>query len=85
VPDRNDNGLWRPTVVGREKLGPRHWAVLVEAPFDMPAHAPCLVGRRVCLDGHEFEVRGSVTRMPTSHIAAGELMELLVAPVGFEE
>src|SRR5215207_8303847 len=25
------------------------------------------------------------TRMPTSHIAAGELMELLVAPVGFEE
>jgi hypothetical protein len=76
--------LWGPTVLGREKLGNRHWAYVVEAPFDMPAHVPDLIGMRVRLDHNEFEIRGSVSKMPPAHIVAGELIELLVVALTFE-
>ena len=52
---------------------------VVEAPFDMPAHARDLIGRPVSLNGQTFEVRGLVPRLPTRPIAAGEPIELLVA------
>jgi hypothetical protein len=70
--------LWGPRVFGRENLGNGRWACVIEAPFDMPAHAPDLMGIRVCLDNSEFEVRGIVSKMPPGPILAGELLELLV-------
>ena len=45
----------------------------------MPADAPDLVGSPIALDGRLFDVRGLVSKLPAAQIAAGELIELLVA------
>ena len=76
--------LWGPRVLGKEKLGNRRWAYVIEAPFDMPAYVPDLIGMRVCLDRNEFEIRGSVSKMPPRHIVAGELIEILVVALTVE-
>jgi hypothetical protein len=75
---------WAPRVLGREKLGNGRWGYAIEAPFDMPAHGPGLMGMRVCLDNGEFEIRGLVAKMPPTPIVAGELIELLVVALTFE-
>ena len=63
----------------RDALGHGRWANIVQAPFDMPAAAPDLVGSPISLDGRLFDVRGLVPKLPAAWIAAGELIELLVA------
>ena len=50
----------------------------VQAPSDMPADMPGLVGATVQLDGTIFQVCGFVPRMPSSPILQGEAIELLV-------
>ena len=70
--------LWGPDPVGRSKLDERWWAYVVEAPFDMPADIPDLIGRKVSLDGQHFEIRGIVPAVPVSPISKGDFMELLV-------
>ena len=69
---------WGPQVLGRMKLDERRFAYGVEAPFDMPADIPDLIGARVLLDGKQFEVRGIVPSAPTKPIKQGDLIELLV-------
>ena len=64
----------------REALGHRRWACVVEAPFDMFGHAE-LIGQQVVLDGRVAEVRGTVSKLPSGTIVAGELIELVVAEV----
>ena len=63
----------------RDALGHGRWAYIVQAPFDMPADAPDLVGGPIALDGRLFAVRGLVPKLPAAQIAAGELIELLIA------
>jgi len=70
--------VWGPTVLGRERLGNGCWAYAIAAPFDMPQKIPDLIGMRVSFDGRQFEVRGSIPKMPPAPIATGELMVLLV-------
>lgn len=70
--------VWGPDAVGRSRLDDRWWAYVVEAPFDMPADIPDLIGRPVSLDGRAFEIRGIVPNVPVSPIRKGDLMELLV-------
>jgi hypothetical protein len=74
--------VWGPKVLGRGRLDQRRWAYLVEAPFDMHSDIPDLIGMKVCLDGSEFEIRGTLPRLPVVPITKGELMELLVRRVG---
>ncbi len=73
--------LWGPEVIGRDKLDELRWLYAVEAPFDMPADMPDLIGMKVSLDSREFEIRGTVPRMPPTRIKQGELIELLVLQV----
>ena len=70
--------LWGPTVLGREKLDERRWAVAVEAPFDMAATIPDLIGMKVSLDGGEYEIRGILPKIPHDPIRQGEVIEMLV-------
>ena len=70
--------LWGPDAVGRGRLNDLFWAYVVEAPFDMPADIPDLIGRNVSLDGRRFEIRGIVPSVPVAPIRKGDLMELLV-------
>jgi hypothetical protein len=50
--------VWAPKVLGRDKLDRNRWAYIVEAPFDLPADVPDLIGKKAFLDGGEFEIRG---------------------------
>ena len=70
--------LWGPQVIARERLDERRWAYAVEAPFDMPANMPDLVGLKVHLDGGEFHIGGFVPKMSPGPIRLGEMIELLV-------
>jgi hypothetical protein len=70
--------LWGPKVLGRDKLDGRRWAYAIEAPFDMPANIPDLVGMKVQLEGGEFSIGGIVPKMPPGPIRRGETIELLV-------
>ena len=70
--------LWGPKILGRERLNERCWSYAVEAPFDMPADIPDLVGIRASFGGELVEIRGIVPKMPPAPIAEGELIELLV-------
>jgi hypothetical protein len=71
--------LWEPTVLGRSKLDERWWAYLVEAPFDMPAGMPELLGKRVTLDGEPFGIGGTVPHVPAGEIREGDPIQLLVS------
>ena len=71
--------LWEPTVLGRSKLDGRWWAYLVQAPFDMPADAPELMGNRVILDGEAFAIGGSIPNVPARAIATGDSIQILVS------
>jgi hypothetical protein len=70
--------VWAPEVLGKNQIDQRRWAYAVQAPFDMPADMPGLIGAKVQLDGAIFEVGGFVPRMPPSPILQGEAIELLV-------
>jgi hypothetical protein len=72
------SAVWAPEVLGKDRIDQRRWAYAVQAPFDMPADMPGLIGAKVQLDGAIFEVGGFVPRMPSSPILQGEAIELLV-------
>jgi hypothetical protein len=72
------SAVWAPEVLGKDRIDQCRWAYAVQAPFDMPADMPGLVGAKVQLDGAIFDVRGFVPRMPSSPILQGEAIELLV-------
>ena len=72
------SAVWAPTVLGKDKIDSRRWAYAVEAPFDMSADMPGLIGTKVQLDGAIFEIGGFVRRMPPLPIKQGEAIELLV-------
>ncbi len=74
--------VWGPKVLARERLDERRWAYVVEAPFDMAAKMPDLIGMKASLDGQRFEIRGFVPRMPSRQIRQGEPIELLVRMAG---
>jgi hypothetical protein len=73
--------LWGPEVLGSGPLDERFSAYLVEAPFDMPAHAPDLVGERVSLGGTTFQIRGVAANAPSGPISKGDRIQLLVRAV----
>ena len=73
----NEAPAWKPNVLARDRLDRRRWAYLIDAPFDMPADIPDLMGVTV-LDGRAFEIRGTLPRIPQSPIRKGELFGLLV-------
>jgi hypothetical protein len=69
---------WTPNVLGRERLDRLRWAYTITAPFDMPADTPDLIGVTIHLDGHAFEIRGTLPRVPQLPIKKGEHLGLLV-------
>jgi hypothetical protein len=69
---------WRPNVLARGQLDKRRWAYVIEAPFDMPGHIPDLLGLNVSMDGRNFEIRGTLPRIPQAPIMKGEYLGLLV-------
>ena len=73
--------LWEPKVIGRNKLDAGWWSYVVEAPFDMPANMPELIGARVTLDGQPFAIRGSVPNMPPGPTGKGDPIQILVLPL----
>jgi len=70
---------WAPKILGRERLDERRWIIVVEAPFDMPADIPDLIGKRTKVADADFDIHGSVPKMPTSPIMRGEPIALLVS------
>jgi hypothetical protein len=76
--DINRSVLWGPKVLGRNKLDERRWAYGVEAPFHMPSDMAELIGLKAHLDGNEYQIRGTVPRMPPNPIKKGDAIELLV-------
>ena len=70
--------VWEPKPHAKDRLDDRRWAYLVDAPFDMPAHIPDLVGACVALDGRIFEVRGALPRIPQTQIRKGDLLGILL-------
>jgi hypothetical protein len=69
---------WAPDVLARSRLDERRWAYLIDAPFDTPPHIPDLLGLTVELDGHPFEICGTLPKVPQGPIRKGELLGLLV-------
>jgi hypothetical protein len=70
--------LWGATIVAKEQLDGRRWIYAVEAPFDMASDIPDLIGLKESLGGREYEIRGSIPKLPRASAAKGELIELLV-------
>jgi hypothetical protein len=73
--------LWEPTVFGRSPLSGNWWAYLVEAPFDMPADIPGLIGSRVALDGRPFAIGGTIPNAPARSVRQGDAIQILVSPL----
>ena len=69
---------WVPTALAKGQLDDRRWAYLIEAPYDMPAHLPDLIGTCVDLEGRTYEIRGTLPRIPEGAVRKGELLGILV-------
>jgi hypothetical protein len=77
--DRMDAvATWVPRILGKDRLDERRWVLAVEAPFDMPSDIPDLIGIRVQLVDHKYDVRGTIPRMPPFPVKKGEALALLV-------
>jgi hypothetical protein len=75
----NTTSLWEPEVYGRNQLRGDWWAYLVEAPFDMPADIPGLIGSRVALDGKPFAIGGTIPNAPARSVRKGDAIQILVS------
>lgn len=69
---------WSPNILARDRLDERRWAYVIDAPFDMEADIPELVGITVRLDGRTFEIRGTIPNLPRRPVVKGERIALLV-------
>ena len=69
---------WTPRILGRERLDERRWIYAVWAPFEMTSDVPDLIGVTMGVDGCEFEVRGTIPKIPRRLVGKGEVIELLV-------
>ena len=69
---------WTPRILGRERLDERRWVYAVWAPFEMASDVPDLIGVTMAVDGREFEVRGTIPKIPRRLVGKGEVIELLV-------
>ena len=74
----NGSVPWTPKILGRERLDERRWIYAVWAPFEMTSDVPDLIGVIVSVDGCEFEVRGTIPKIPRRLVGKGEVIELLV-------
>ena len=71
--------VWGPRVFARDALGHGRWAYIVQTPSICPLTRRTWSAAPISLDGRLFDVLGLVPKLPAAWIAAGELIELLVA------